>query len=95
MTKYNYCCINDDCEETQNFHIIKEEEDGDIPEYCLTCKEELKLMGEVPYGGIGKFKMSSPNEKRQILKKRSREHFQKHIKDRQREEDLSHLKKKK
>lgn len=94
MTKYNYCCINDECEETKNFIHIKEEEDGDVPEYCPTCKQELKLMGEIPYGGIGKFKTLSPNEKQGVLKKRSQKHFQKHIKDRRREEDLSHLKKK-
>jgi len=79
MTKYNYCCINDECEETKNIHIVKEEEEGDIPEYCPTCKEELKLMGEIPYGGIGKFKMLSPNEKKKVLRKRSREHSKKYI----------------
>jgi len=85
IQRYNYWCPNPTgkCTQRINFIITKPEEEKDNKEYCLECESELKLMGIVPYGGVGKFQSMTPQQKQQVLQKRSKEHFKKHIKDKQ------------
>lgn len=79
-TKYNFICTNDDCENKfVNVAIVKEE--GDEKADCLYCRKEMKVMGEVMYGGIGKFNSLPAAEKKKMLLKRSHNHFNRFIKD--------------
>lgn len=75
MINYNYCCLNENCDNKKNQLIQKEEKEERRPEYCIDCGEIMKLLGFVPAGGIGKFAGMTPTQKHQVLLKRSREHF--------------------
>lgn len=81
MSKCNFWCPNTEgCSSRKNIYIEKEEEDK-IPEYCEECGEELKLLGIIPAGGFLKFNSLTPQQKRESLKKRSHEHFNKNVKE--------------
>jgi hypothetical protein len=84
MSKCNYWCPNiEGCSSRQNVVIEKSEEDKS-PEFCLECGEELKLLGIIPAGGFLKFSSSTPQQKREVLKKRSHEHFKKEVEEKKR-----------
>jgi len=80
--RYNYWCPNDSeiCKapNSRRFLIKKDESERENKELCPYCNGTLKLMGELPYGGIGKFNMMSPTQKQQALRKRSLDHAKKH-----------------
>ena len=58
------------------------EEEEEIVEYCPNNEElELKLMGQEMSGGFAKFSAMTQEQKKEVLKKRSRAHFQKEIKE--------------
>jgi len=84
---YNYCCTNtDSCDIAfQTVQITKPEEEADKVEKCSECKKPLKRLGVVMSGGYLKVASMNPEGKREVLKKRSHEHFKKEIKERQHE----------
>ena len=83
MRKYKYYCLNDDCEE--DFIIIeKPESEKDKKEYCPTCGSELKLMGEFAYS-VGKYRMMTSQERKESLLKRSKDHYNKKLKEKKEE----------
>lgn len=76
MDTYKYACLNDECDNNGFQFIIKSASQLNQKEYCETCGCPIKLMGQVVYGNIGgKFIGSTPVERKQMLLKRSKEHF--------------------
>ena len=78
-------CDNPDCSEVGKINKIHVWSDRKSNPLCIVCKRELVVVipeyksSEGPY--YGKFASMSPIEKRQVLKKRSHEHFKKEIKE--------------
>lgn len=82
---YNYCCINDGCEGDKKSHFVKKREKYALfPELCESCGQPEKLLGQ-KVNFVGKFTMSPPAERKQMLLKRSKEHHKKHIAENKRE----------
>ena len=84
MVNFKYWCFTDECfvKDLKNGYIIeKEESEEHKEERCPDCGEILKLAGRVA-PGVLKFNSMSPQEKSQVLKQRSKVHFQKDIKER-------------
>lgn len=78
MSIYKYLCLNPECTNRDHQLIKKEEASINQEEYCESCQAPIKLMGEVIYGGIGgKFRSSTPAQKKEMLLNRSSQHFKK------------------
>ena len=73
-------CINDECLRKQRIVRMKEEGKEDEAEYCNDCGAELKLAGFRPTF-VGKFSGLSRQEKQAVLKKRSKDHYERLMKD--------------
>ena len=96
MVNYNYYCIGCTCgakEKDTTFIIEKETKTNDLfelptdEERCPINDSVLKLMGQNLAGGFAKFASSSPDERREVLKKRSHTHYKKEIQEKVRESD--------
>ncbi len=85
MAVFNYWCENCNCGakvSQQNFQVNKSEEEENVPEICPNSEHlEMKLMGQEMSGGYAKFSAMTPTQKKEVLKKRSRAHYQKEIKE--------------
>lgn len=76
LSRYNYKCLNEDCSDN-NFQVIqKDESQRNEIEYCDCCYSPMKLMGEIISGSLTmSFRNSSPEQRKQMLMKRSKKHF--------------------
>lgn len=79
LTSYNYCCLNSECNLCSKKFIVKKPEKAiNQQELCEECFQPMKLLGENSYGGIvSKFGSGTSEQKKQMLLKRSSEHFKK------------------
>lgn len=76
MTIYRYLCLNPQCDNRSHQLIKKDDSTINQEELCESCEAPIKLMGEVVYGGIGgKFRSSTPAERKKMLLDRSSKHF--------------------
>lgn len=90
MIKCNYWCLDCDCGKKPRDTIVIEQNDEDAKDSfvvgCPFSESEkpppLKFAGTSHVGGLAKFASASMEEKSRILKQRSRNHFQKEIKER-------------
>lgn len=92
----HYICRNAQCErygvpENVEREVFKYTADGLIGEKCRcpVCgkvREYINPSSEVPLSeksvGVGTFSSKSAEQKRELLKKRSHDHFNKHVKER-------------
>lgn len=83
--KYNYFCPNPQCPCKSLQVIEKPEADEGNAEVCLECEEPLVLKGYVPFGGFLRVQSSTPAQRQEILRQRSKEHYKKEIKERKHE----------
>jgi len=87
----NCCCLeNDRCpssgitvrvEVTEELYTALNESPEQVGLTCDICNGDLKILGEQMLGGYLKINSMPANEKRQALKKRSKEHFKKKLRD--------------
>lgn len=87
MKTINCWCRNSNC--TYNKKNCSIELDMEWPEIneaessgriiCPECGDSLKVMGEKVFGGLATFSSMSPDEKKRVLKKRSKEHSMKKV----------------
>ena len=83
---FNYCCLEGTvCGQKSNVVITKDESLEDQEESCPMCGKPMKHIGFVGHGGVAKFANMTPNERKQVLKKRSHEHFNREVKEQKRE----------
>lgn len=79
MNKYNYTCLSIPCPVRQHIeesaNTFKEQENVVVE--CPICHKPMKLMGEIHSGGYAKFASMSSEQKRQVISKRSKEHYAK------------------
>ena len=82
MIDYNYWCPNSECPNPDKKHrfVIRKSEDDTSDELCSFCNNPLKRIGQKLSGGYLKIGSMTPSERKQVLKKRSNEHFEKEIK---------------
>ena len=74
---YKYICLNQECANHSHQFVKKQESESEEEEPCIACLQPMKLLGEVMYGGIGgNFRQSTPEQRKQMLLKRSSKHFQ-------------------
>lgn len=86
MTTYNYFCTNNDCPEAYNYvHIQKNESEEKEPEFCEHCEQEMKLVGYIPAGGYLKSSAMTRDQRKDMLRKRSKEHAKKEISEKKHE----------
>lgn len=83
MSCYNYWCINCTCENKdikgkRDFQVEKPESKEKRKERCPVNGSVMKLMGQKMYGG----KTMDKETRIKSLKKRSKDHFNKEIKER-------------
>lgn len=90
-----------DCDHHQFEPIISHRKSGlyDRQNKKITCTicgsenmESIKKKGKIEAPAFGKFSSASPDEKASMLKKRSRRHYQKKIKDKATEMNRNPLK---
>lgn len=84
MPIYDYKCKN--CgfiqeEIHSSKDVTNDENDISFSVVCLNCKEKGTMKRIIGNPLIATYNMASPEEKKEMLKKRSREHFKKHIED--------------
>ena len=101
MKNFNFYCIDCDCKNKDLSHkertfVIpmteEEKEGGDV--ICHNSEKSiLKCQGYIPTWGIGKFNSLTPDQKQQVLLKRSKEHFKKNITEDKYEKNKSLIKK--
>lgn len=84
---YNYWCTHS-CNDGKYIKITKDETEGKREELCPTCNKPMKKMGVLTNFWLGSFDSKSPSEKKEILKKREREHTKN---DKQFQEYKDHL----
>ena len=70
---YNYWCTHG-CYGNDNIPVTKDHSKADDPELCPKCNEPMKRIGRVCNSFLGSFDSRSPQEKKEILKKRARDH---------------------
>lgn len=75
---YNYFCLNDNCTGNRSQKVKMDEEDKEDV-FCIHCESKMKRLGQ-ECNVIGRFSCMSLNERKVFLKKRSNEHYKKHIK---------------
>lgn len=80
MSTYNYRCLAG-CGETGLQRVFKASAEKDSPTPCSKCGSPMKLMGEV-YNCFASFGSKSPEEKKEVIKKRANEHTKTKMKDR-------------
>lgn len=78
---FNYRCLNYECSNKGLIKIKKKRGELESPEYCHKCESRLKLVGE-EYNCLGAFSSKTPQEKKEIIKKRAKEHDRTKMKDR-------------
>lgn len=85
--KYNYWCSNPsgNCSLRQNQHIIKDESIAKKKEFCIECGSELKLLGTLGTMNFNGMSLMTKDQQAQVMKKRSHEHYKKHIEENKRE----------
>ena len=44
--KYNYYCLNNDCDNIKINYIVKDDSEEDKEEYCIVCNQEMKCVGQ-------------------------------------------------
>lgn len=44
--KYNYYCLNNDCDNTKLNYVVKDEKEEDKEAYCIICNQEMKCVGQ-------------------------------------------------
>lgn len=79
MKEYNYFCTNSEClDKFSNRWISLSEEQSREPILCLKCLQEMKCVGHrMQAGGFLSFESKTPEQKREIMHKRSVDHFKK------------------
>lgn len=80
-TTFNYWCTNYECSNNKMIKIKKKRKLVDEPEYCSVCESRLKLAGE-EYNCIATFGSKTSEQKKEIIKKRAKEHDRTKMKDR-------------
>ena len=98
--KYNFYCVNCDCSNKDKHHNQKtfvipmteeEKEENDIA--CPNNSEVvLKCQGYSPTWGLNKFDSLTPDQKQQVLLKRSRDHYKKNIAEERHEKNKALIK---
>jgi len=83
-TTYNYRCTNYECSNKGLIKIKKRRGDVNIPEYCHKCESVLKLVGE-EFNNVALFGSKTPEQKKEIIKRRAKEHDRTKMKDRTQE----------
>lgn len=76
---YNYFCLNDVCSGERTQKVVMDE-DNKEDVLCIHCGGKMKRLG-VECNVVGRFSSRSLEERKMMLKKRSNEHYQKHIKE--------------
>ena len=80
---FNYYCLNSTgCSNRKLVQVQKTREEEAEEENCPECNKPMKLVGEHAGGGYLTFGSLTPDQKRAVLAKRSREHFNREIKER-------------
>ena len=77
MILCNFYCLNSECEWTQIIKIDLPDDEIDKEYCCENCGSVLKFVGTSSKVYTTKFNQLSPNEKKNILKKRSSDHNKK------------------
>ena len=76
IVRFNYCCKNDSCSVAwKTVQVEKDKDLEDEVELCDVCEEELKQLGFIAAGGYLASSAMSLERKKEVLKKRSHEHF--------------------
>lgn len=82
ITTFNYKCLNSSqCGNKGLIQVSKLRSEQDTDEFCSVCNTKLKLVGEV-YNCIATFGSKTPEQKKEIIKKRAKEHDRKKMNDR-------------
>lgn len=75
MVKFNYACVDCTCGKYERITITKPREDEEKPEFCEENQDlELKCIGEQMLGGAMKFQLMNPQQRKESLKKRAKDH---------------------
>jgi len=81
MNTYNYKCLNGFCENRSIIQVSKIRAEKDNFELCIRCRKPMKLMGET-YNCFATFGSKTPEQKKEIIKKRANDHNKTKMKDR-------------
>ena len=74
--EFNCFCVNQECElKFKNLTITAEKEDDTF--ICEACGQRLKVVGTKVWGGVLRFDSLTPSQKREVIHKRSMDHFKK------------------